>query len=35
VVEGCDWGADGRTIDELVHERDQGIIAILRALGRV
>jgi len=35
MVAGTEREAAGRTIDELVHERDQGIIAILRALGRV
>jgi carnitine 3-dehydrogenase len=35
VVDGCDREADGRTIDDLVAERDRGVIAILRALGRV
>ena len=35
VVDGCDREADGRTVDELVAERDRGVIAILRALGRV
>jgi carnitine 3-dehydrogenase len=34
VVEGCDREADGRSIDDLVAERDRGVIAILRALGR-
>ena len=34
VVEGCDREADGRTIDDLVAERDAGVIAVLRALGR-
>ena len=34
VVAGTDRAADGRTIDELVAERDAGVIAILRALGR-
>lgn len=34
VVEGCDHEADGRTIDDLVTERDRGVIAVLRALGR-
>jgi carnitine 3-dehydrogenase len=34
VVEGCEREADGRTIDELVAERDRGVIAILRALGK-
>jgi carnitine 3-dehydrogenase len=34
VVDGCEREADGRSIDELVAERDRGVIAILRALGR-
>lgn len=34
VVDGCDREAGGRTIDELVAERDAGVIAVLRALGR-
>ncbi|WP_295660977.1 3-hydroxyacyl-CoA dehydrogenase NAD-binding domain-containing protein [uncultured Nocardioides sp.] len=34
VVEGCDREAAGRTIDDLVAERDRGVIAVLRALGR-
>ena len=34
VVDGCDREADGRTIDDLVAERDRGVIAVLRALGR-
>ncbi len=34
VVDGCEREAAGRTIDELVAERDAGVIAILRALGR-
>lgn len=34
VVEGCDREAAGRSIDELVAERDRGVIAVLRALGR-
>jgi len=34
VVDGCDREADGRTIDQLVAERDAGVIAVLRALGR-
>jgi carnitine 3-dehydrogenase len=34
VVEGCDREADGRTIDDLVAERDRGVIAVLRATGR-
>ena len=35
MVEGCEREAAGRTIDELVAERDRGVIAVLRALGRV
>ena len=35
MVEGTRREAAGRTIDQLVQERDQGIIAVLRALGRV
>lgn len=35
VVEGCQREAGARTIDELVAERDRGVIAVLRALGRV
>jgi carnitine 3-dehydrogenase len=35
IVEGCEREADGRTIDELVAERDRGVIAVLRALGRL
>jgi carnitine 3-dehydrogenase len=34
VVDGCTRAAGGRTIDELVAERDRGVIAVLRALGR-
>ena len=34
VVDGCEREADGRSIDELVVERDRGVIAVLRALGR-
>ena len=34
VVTGCEREADGRSIDELVAERDRGVIAVLRALGR-
>jgi carnitine 3-dehydrogenase len=34
VVEGCDREAAGRSMDELIAERDQGVIAVLRALGR-
>jgi carnitine 3-dehydrogenase len=35
VVAGCEREADGRSIDDLVAERDRGVIAVLRALGRV
>jgi carnitine 3-dehydrogenase len=35
IVEGCEREADGRSIDELVAERDRGVIAILRELGRL
>ncbi len=35
VVDGCQHEAGDRTIDELVAERDRGVIAVLRALGRV
>jgi carnitine 3-dehydrogenase len=35
VVDGCEREADGRSIDDLVAERDRGVIAILRTLGRV
>jgi carnitine 3-dehydrogenase len=34
VVDGCEREAAGRSIDDLVAERDRGVIAILRALGR-
>ena len=34
VVEGCEREAAGRSIDQLVVERDAGVIALLRALGR-
>jgi carnitine 3-dehydrogenase len=34
VVEGCHREAGDRTIDDLVAERDRGVIAVLRALGR-
>jgi len=34
VVAGCDREADGRSIDDLVAERDRGVIAVLRATGR-
>jgi carnitine 3-dehydrogenase len=35
VVAGCEREAEGRGIDDLVAERDSGVIAILRALGRL
>ena len=34
VVDGCEREADGRSIDDLVAERDRGVIAVLRALGK-
>jgi carnitine 3-dehydrogenase len=34
VVAGCEREAAGRSIDDLVAERDAGVIAVLRALGR-
>ncbi|MFT4085260.1 MAG: 3-hydroxyacyl-CoA dehydrogenase NAD-binding domain-containing protein [Nocardioides sp.] len=34
VVAGCVAEAGGRSIDDLVAERDRGVIALLRALGR-
>lgn len=34
VVAGCEREASGRTMDDLIAERDRGVIAILRALGR-
>ena len=34
VVAGCEREAAGRTVDELVAERDAGVIAVLRALDR-
>ncbi|WP_030560813.1 3-hydroxyacyl-CoA dehydrogenase NAD-binding domain-containing protein [Streptomyces aureocirculatus] len=35
VVGGCEEAADGRTIADLVAERDQGVIDVLRATGRL
>ncbi|MFI6359702.1 3-hydroxyacyl-CoA dehydrogenase NAD-binding domain-containing protein [Streptomyces sp. NPDC050743] len=35
VVSGCDDCAEGRTIADLVAERDRGVIAVLRATGRL
>ena len=35
MVAGCEQEAAGRSIDDLVAERDRGVIAVLRALGRV
>ncbi|MEV7518352.1 MULTISPECIES: 3-hydroxyacyl-CoA dehydrogenase NAD-binding domain-containing protein [Streptomyces] len=35
VVTGCDEAAGGRTIADLVAERDQGVIEVLRATGRL
>jgi carnitine 3-dehydrogenase len=34
VVDGCEREAAGRSIDDLVAERDRGVIAVLRALDR-
>ncbi len=34
VVAGCEREAAGRSVDELVAERDRGVIAVLRAFGR-
>lgn len=34
VVDGCTREAGDRSIDDLVAERDRGVIAVLRALGR-
>jgi len=34
MVAGCEREAAGRSIDQLVAERDRGVIAVLRALGR-
>lgn len=35
VVSGCDEAAGGRTIADLVAQRDQGVIDVLRATGRL
>lgn len=35
VVAGCDEAADGRSIADLVAERDKGVINVLRATGRL
>ncbi|MEE4595501.1 3-hydroxyacyl-CoA dehydrogenase NAD-binding domain-containing protein [Streptomyces sp. DSM 41524] len=35
MVEGCDEAAGSRTIAQLVAERDQGVIDVLRATGRL
>ncbi|NGO71538.1 3-hydroxyacyl-CoA dehydrogenase NAD-binding domain-containing protein [Streptomyces boncukensis] len=35
MVEGCERAANGRSIADLVAERDQGVIDILRATGRL
>ncbi|UNS98331.1 3-hydroxyacyl-CoA dehydrogenase NAD-binding domain-containing protein [Streptomyces tubbatahanensis] len=35
MVDGCDEAAEGRTIADLVAERDQGVIDVLRATGRL
>ena len=33
VVEGCEQEAAGRSVEDLVRERDRGLVAIMRALG--
>ncbi|MEU8532676.1 3-hydroxyacyl-CoA dehydrogenase NAD-binding domain-containing protein [Streptomyces parvulus] len=35
VVAGCDEAADGRSIADLVAERDRGVVEVLRATGRL
>ncbi|MFC4496638.1 3-hydroxyacyl-CoA dehydrogenase NAD-binding domain-containing protein [Streptomyces ovatisporus] len=35
MVEGCDAAAAGRSVAQLVAERDQGVIDVLRATGRL
>ncbi len=35
VVKGVEAEASGRSMNELIAERDAGVIAILRALGRI
>ncbi|WP_030374711.1 3-hydroxyacyl-CoA dehydrogenase NAD-binding domain-containing protein [Streptomyces rimosus] len=35
MVDGCERAADGRTYAQLVAERDQGVIDVLRATGRL
>lgn len=35
VVDGCEREADGRSVAELVSERDKALIAVLRAVGNV
>lgn len=35
MVEGCDQAADGRSIAELVAQRDQAVIAVMRAVAGV
>jgi carnitine 3-dehydrogenase len=32
VVEGCDEAAAGRSVTDLVRERDRGLVTLLRAL---
>lgn len=34
VVAGCDREADGRSVADLVRERDAALVTLLRALGR-
>ncbi|GAB3693788.1 3-hydroxyacyl-CoA dehydrogenase NAD-binding domain-containing protein [Saccharopolyspora tripterygii] len=35
MVEGCEEAADGRSIPELVADRDKAVIAVMRAVGEV
>ncbi|OMI85887.1 3-hydroxybutyryl-CoA dehydrogenase [Streptomyces sp. M1013] len=35
VVAGCDEAADGRSLADLVAERDRGVVQVLRATGRL
>ncbi|MEV4046930.1 3-hydroxyacyl-CoA dehydrogenase NAD-binding domain-containing protein [Streptomyces sp. NPDC049744] len=35
VVAGCDEAADGRSLADLVAERDRGVVEVLRATGRL
>jgi len=35
VVDGCEQEAAGRSVEDLVRERDRGLVAIMRALGSI